>query len=113
MTWSITSSLTSNLLVYQYFLDALGKKDGFDGYCNLRVDVLYDRGKMCGGIVYEYYQKSACGLIAYYCVHPDYKEKGYTSLLIHAAEREIHEIALRLQRPWAAAIFFETNAVSF
>ena len=37
-------------------LDALGRKDGFEGYVNLRVDVLYDHGKMAGGIVYEYYQ---------------------------------------------------------
>jgi hypothetical protein len=48
-------------------LDALGKKDGFEGYCNLRVDVLYERARMVGGIVYEYYNKSGCGLIAYYC----------------------------------------------
>lgn len=33
---------------FPQLLDALGRKDGFDGYCNLRVDVLYDHGKMAG-----------------------------------------------------------------
>lgn len=90
-------------------LDALGKKDGFEGYTNLRVDVLYDHGKMVGGVVYGYYQKSGCGLIDYFCVANEYRNKGYGSLLIRAAEREIHEIAMRLGRPFANAIFMETN----
>lgn len=68
-------------------------------YSNLRVDLLFDRGKMVGGIVYEYYSRSCCGLIAYYCVHPSYKKFDYGTLLVRAAEREIHEIALRLGQP--------------
>jgi GNAT superfamily N-acetyltransferase len=90
-------------------LDALGKKDGFEGYTNLRVDVLYDHGKMVGGAVYGFYQHSGCGLIDYFCVANEYRGKGYGTLLVRAAEREIHEIALRLGRPYANAIFMETN----
>lgn len=56
-------------------MDALSKKDGFEGYTNLRVDVLYDHGKMAGGCVYEYYQKSGCGLIDYICVAAEHRGK--------------------------------------
>jgi hypothetical protein len=64
---------------------------------------------MIGGVVYGYYQTSGCGLIDYFCVANDYRGKGYGALLVRAAEREIHEIALRLGRPFANAIFMETN----
>ena len=84
-------------------LDALGEKDA------VRVDVLYDHGKMVGGIVYGYYQKSGCGLIDYFCVANASRGRGFGKLLVRAAEREIHEIALRLGRPFANAIFMETN----
>lgn len=38
-----------------------------------------------------------------------HRGKGYGTLLVRAAEREIHEVALRLGRPWANAVFMETN----
>jgi predicted GNAT family acetyltransferase len=69
---------------------------------NLRVDVLYDHGmimfvlrnahknahtrtrtgKMAGGVVYEYYQKSGCGIISYFCVSSAHRGKGYGTLLV-------------------------------
>lgn len=93
----------------ELLLDALGKKDGYEGYANLRIDVLYDKGKMAGGCVYEYYPRSGCGIISYFCMGPAFRGKGYGTLLVRAAEREIHSIALRLGRPYANAVFMETN----
>lgn len=59
--------------------------------------------------MYEYYQRSGCGIISYFCVNNAYRGKGYGTLMVRAAEREIHETALRLGRPYANAVFMETN----
>src|SRR5690606_9893681 len=76
---------------------------------HMRVDVLYVDSRMAGGAVYAYYERSNCGIIDYFCVHSMYRNRGYGALLVRAAERQIHDLALEAGHHHASAVFMETN----
>ena len=89
--------------------EGLLKGDHETPHSFLRVDVLFEGERMCGGVVYEFYQHSACGLISYFCVDKLDRAKGLGSLLVNSASREIHSVARSCGFDHANAIFMETN----
>ena len=62
-----------------------------------------------GGVVFEYYLHSCCGLISYIVVHPTARSQGLGRQLLHKAVSILHSAAQSRGSPQCRGIFVETN----
>jgi len=69
-----------------------------------------DGRTISGGIVFEYYKASACGLVTYFVVDARYRKQGVVKILLKRALNQFTEIAKKHGKEGCNVIFAETNA---
>jgi len=75
-----------------------------------KVDHKRDGRTISGGIVFEYYKESACGLVTYFVVDARYRKQGVVKILLKRALNQLTEIAKKHGKEGCHVILAETNA---
>jgi GNAT superfamily N-acetyltransferase len=72
---------------------------------NLKLNVI-------GGLVFEYYRESSCGLLTYLLVKPSFRKRGLASKLIKKASKILNEDA-KVEQSTLNAVFLESKNPKF
>jgi hypothetical protein len=110
-------------LILATFGDDMDLMDSFETWVESLMDpspgyvfhadlVLDEKGKIAGGLMYEFYPRSLCGLLSYVVVIEEYRGKGIANYLIQEGKRFLNEDAKAYTKNPDAeirGIFLETH----
>jgi len=69
-----------------------------------------DTRKIAGGVVFEFYPISRCGLVSYFCVSDEYRRYGLGRTFLQTAQAHMDSDCFQIYGTRSRGVFLETNS---